>query len=416
MKVLQKIAKIPLPVLILMTIIIVMIVAIFIASSPTGEQQFSDLALSFLRGHLYFWDNQLRGDATLFNSHYYWSLGIFPALLITPFMAIFQLFGGYFYQEYLFVPLVVLALYLIYRLARRFNYSGQDAGYLVIVGLAGTSLLGIAPIAMSWYLASLIGFVLLLLALVEFFGKRRYWVLGVLTGLLVLTRPPAAVALAVFLILDMFLAQKIEFCRIFSWQNWCKLAKVALPIILALVIFCTYNYARFSNPLETGYAQQIYPNVQINKYDIAARQYGIFNIRHIPGQLYNMFFSMPTPVYYHGKAPVLTPPFIRSNRYGMSLFLISPWLLWLFTVRRKHWSKVAVFLLIAASAGILLNACFFGLGYGLFGLRYSLDFLPFLMCALFMLYHRQNKQLTRGMKSLIVISALFNLYLLLTAI
>lgn len=410
----EKIKKIPV-FYILCGIVIIALAIQFISSFPSENQQYTDLADSFLHGKLYFRDDALRADAVYHDGHYYWALGVFPAILLLPFVAISKLFGLFFFQEFLYVPLLALSLYLIYKLAKKFGASKKASHWWTFAFLAGTSLLGIATSAMSWFFASLVGLVLLLLALNEFFGRKRWWLLGVLTAVLFLTRPTAAVALGIFLALHIFFEKKkSKDYKIFSIKNWKKLLRIALPVLVSVGIFGAYNFARFGSVFETGYADQIYANHQndLTKFDERARKQGTFSPVHMPGQLYNIFLSAPTPVYQNNLPPILEFPYLKSNTTGMSLLLISPWLLWLFTVKKKRWTRTAVFLVASGIFCLLLNACFFGLGYSFFGLRYSLDFLPFFMCAIFMLYFKEHKELTVGMKTLITVSALFNLYLL----
>lgn len=394
-------------------IAISIIVSIFIVSSPICEQQYTDLAHGFLQGHLYFPDNELRQDVVPFDGHNYWALGIFPALILLPFVAIFQLFGGYFYQEYLFVPLVLATIYLFYKLVRKLGADLRDALWWCLAFVIGTSFLGIITAAMSWYLASLIGLFLLTAAILEFFTRRRWWLLGTLTGMLFLTRPTAAVALGVFLLLMIVFDKNVKPAKKINLkQKMIWITKLALPCLLALLVFFGYNYARFGDVLTTNYDKQVYLDPESSQYDRTARQFGVFSVRHIPGQLYNTFFATPTPVYE--EAPVMKAPFIKVNPYGLGLFIVSPWLLWIFTRSRKEFSRKTILLLVAAGIGVLLNACFFGLGYVRFGQRYNLDYLPFLFAALLMLYYKHGSHLTRGMKVLFVASGLFNLYLLLT--
>ena len=395
-------------------IVIIVLTFQFISSAPSENQQYTDLADSFIQGKLYFHDDVLRADAVYHDGHYYWALGVFPTILILPFVALFKIFGLFFFQEFLYLPLLIFSLYLVFRLARKFGANKKDAHWWTFAFLAGTSLLGITTSAMSWYFASLVGLVLLLLGLNEFFGRKRWWLIGILTGFLFLTRPTSAIALGIFLALSIFFEQKkTKKSQIFTVDHWKKLLILALPIIASIVIFGLYNYARFGSILETGYANQIYANQNsLTRADERARKQGTFSPQHIPGQLYNIFLSTPTPIYQDNRPPLLEFPYVKNTSTGIGLFLISPWLLWLFTTKRKQWPRTAIFLLATSIICLLLNACFFGLGYGSFGLRYSLDFMPILMCTIFMLYFKKHTILTTGMKAVIIASATFNLYLM----
>src|SRR5215510_8982092 len=109
---------------------------------------------------------------------------------------------------------------------------------------------------------------------------------------------------------------------------------VAIPIALGLLTL-GYNYARFSSILDFGYAR--IPGVLNEPW----YQHGIFSIHAIPGNVQAMIFETWRRV---DKFPYLVP-----TGFGGSIFLSSPYLIYLFrigardaTLKTLAWTSIAV--------------------------------------------------------------------------
>ena len=112
----------------LITLFFFTISALFI---DWGEQQFSFLAQSFLHGSLDISQFPTAlNDAVFFAGKYYWPLGPFPALILTPFVFIFNFLNSFFYQKYLQIPLIFGIIYLIHVISKKIGYKAKDALYL----------------------------------------------------------------------------------------------------------------------------------------------------------------------------------------------------------------------------------------------------------------------------------------------
>ena len=96
----------------------------------------------------------------------------------------------------------------------------------------------------------------------------------------------------------------------------------------------------------------------------------------------------------------------------MSIFITSPYLLWLFTNKWSSFDARARRLLIAVALSALLVLSYFGIGLLQFGYRYSLDFLPELFLLFMIMYRKKHSRLSRGMRMLLLGSGIFNFYLL----
>lgn len=368
-------------------------------------QQFSELANSFLHYKLYFLDSSTFSknvlDTVLFNNHFYWPLGPLPAIFLMPFVKIGNFFNFYFYQGYLNFFLVLLLGYLIFKLACRLHFSALEAAYWSIAFIFSSMFLGVAMLSASWYFAQTIVVVLLFLALLEYFGKKRYFLIGALFGLILLTRVTAFFGI-LFFTWAILTEPKI------TWnlkiQNIFKLA--AMPLLCLILLF-SYNYARFNNPLDQGYRGQILTGDFMRDKN----NYGLFNIKYLPRGIYYSLINTPQPVF-NSESHLLNFPYIKTDGWGLSIFLTSPYLLYLFFLKIKN--KKAIILFIVSMMIWLLIATSYFTGYIQFGFRYALDFMPLLFTGFMLVYKDARGKMSPNLKIIIILSAIFNLYLLLT--
>lgn len=370
-----------------------------LALNHGGNQQFSFLARSFLAGQTYFIDILPSiGDAVYYNGHYFWPLGPGPALLLLPFVAIFNHLGLFFYQSYLILILVPLVIWLIYRLAQKLDYGRSDALYLAYAFCFTGAFFGIAAVDSSWLLAQVVTVALIFWSFWEFFTRRRYWLIGFIFGLIFLTRITAGLGL-IFFGLDIFWSKM-------RWaEKFTKLFHLLLPILVALILLAGYNYWRFNDFWDQGYSRQILLHDSLAQ----ARSYGLLSLKHLPGNLYYLFFSSPLPVFRDGLSHVLKFPFIEANLWGIGLFFLSPYLLGLFF--RPLRGRISWLLLISAVIIAIPILLYYGIGWRQFGYRYALDFLPFIF-VLFMINYRQYRpNLSAGLKLVIILSSGLAAYL-----
>lgn len=366
-----------------------------------GEQHFSFLAESFIKGRLDISQYpQAWNDASFFKGRYFWPQGPFPAIILLPFSYIFNLFGPFFYQKYLQVPLVLGIFYLCVTIARRLSYGARDSLYIAIAFVFASVFTNIAIVPWSWQFSQVITVFLIFYAIYEYLTHKRYLILGIIFGLILLTRATASLGI-IFFVLECLINKKNLASKV---RNFVKLM---VPFFAAGLILAVYNYARFGNILEQGYSYQLAQG-GVSK----AREYGLFALIHIPGNLYYFLIAPPLPVLKDGISRVLTFPFVKSDIWGMSIFFTSPYFVYLAFLKYKD--KVSKFLWITVLIIALPILMYYGIGMSLFGYRYSLDFLPYLFLLLFKNYREQKGNLSPGFKLVIILSMVFNLYLLAT--
>jgi len=341
------------------------------------DRQYSRLAESFLAGKLYLLSiPQAGADTAPFEGLYYSALGPFPALLIIPLVQ-----AGIYHQGLLSFATSLVVFYLCFRLARRFEYTLGEACWFALAFCFGTSFLGVSSLAGSNFLAHVLCVALLFWAINEYQGQSRWWLIGVLIGFAMATRGPAGLNI-LFFVLVLLLSDSSMRPKALAWL------KLLLPFAGVVVLLALYNFARFRNPFESGYGYQL------NGY---GAPYALWNVpgntpgppldlRNIPSHFWLFLFGLP-----------------NTNAVGTSVLLISPYLIYLCSVRR--WDVVNKLIVIDVAVVLLVVLAFRSTGFEQMGYRFSLDFLPFV----FWFLMRSRITLTPGFRGLIFAATVISL-------
>lgn len=383
-----------------------MLFVIIFSLVASSSQQFSYLAQAFIHGHLNFL-HSIGGkgqDPVLYHGRIYWDEGPLPAILLAPFVWFLNLFHLFFFQGYLQWVLTLGTTFFVYKLARILAFSQEDSFFLALTFVLCSVFIGVAVVSSSWLFAQVLTTFLIFWSLYEFYAHKRWWLVGIICGLIFLTRATAAPIIV-------FFGLEIISQRTLLNSRMKNLLVLLSPVALAVMLQGLYNFVRFHNPFNGGYEFQL-----IGPESAEARSMGIFSIKHLPTNLYSLFFRAPVPVLKDSTSWSLKFPYIQNNIFGMSIFLNSPYLLFIFT---NKWSKfdrrsrnlIATILIIA-----LIVLCYYGIGAEEFGYRYALDFLPEAFLLFMIMYRKSHEKITFGMKSLIIGSVILNFYLLLSYI
>jgi hypothetical protein len=383
---------------------ILLILLLISGRAAEGSQQFSELAQAFLHGQANFLHpiGGLGQDPIYYNSKIFWGDGPLPAMLLMPFMAVFSIFHLFFYQGYIQWFFVLGVIYFVYRLAQIVGYTNRDSLTLMFGFILGSAFIGISAVSSSWLFSQVITTFLIFWSLYEFYTKKRWWMIGIICGLIFLTRATAAPIISFYL---------LELWQEYSKDNKTLTDFIYLlsPLLAAVLIICWYNFIRFGNPLNGGYAYQL-----LHEDSVESRALGIFSLSHIPANLYSLVLRPPIAYTRTDTSWTLKFPFIRNNPYGISIFMTSPYLLFLFSQQWKKFDSRTKNLMVAVSISLLLVLSFYGIGADQFGVRYSLDFLPEVYLIFMIIYRKSHKTITNGMTSLLLVSGVFNVYLLAT--
>lgn len=360
-----------------------------------GEQQFVDLADAFLHGKLYFLQDLGNwGDTSKFLGHYYWPLGPFPAVILMPFVA---LFGIGMEQGYLSFFLNLLNFFLLYRIARQVLKNDTLALLLAFGYIFSTTYLYVALKPWSWYYAQVVVTSCVLLALHEFFHRKRWFLIGIFMGLAVITRVNLFLGLIFFLLAlyDESLHHKN------TKQTVTNLLSLLIPVVVTGLILLFYNFFRFGNVLEFGYNFQLLYNEPA-----ANREYGLWSLVHFPANIYYFLLKGPDAVFLPD-TKILTYPFLKPDIWGMSILFSSPILLW---VLSAPWKEKMVKYATITSLVILFSLLgYYGIGVRQYGYRYALDLYPFLFV---ILAYAVKTKLYFLFVVILFVSFLFNYYLI----
>ncbi len=329
----------------------------------TREQHFVLLADSFINGKLFFLQEPAASgwaDTSFFSNHYYWPLGIFPALLLMPFVLFF---GTAFLQGYVSLALSLLILAGLFLIAKKVGVTTGAAVVLAFAYVFSTAFIMVAFTPFSWYFAHVVASVCLLFALYFIVARRSPVLVGLFFTFSFLTRISIFLGLP-FFILYYFFFDRSKFAK--------RIVLFSIPVLFGILIFITYNYVRFGNIFETGYKYQLlFPEL------IANRNIGMWSLRHFPANLYLFLLKGPEIIFSEGTAVVTG---IKPSHWGMSFMFTSPILLYAFFANLKN----KINLLALSCAGLIAVFLFgsFGLGAYQYGYRFALDFQPFLFLVL----------------------------------
>ena len=299
-------------------------------------------------------------DVINFNGKKFLPFGPIPAVFLIPLVAFF---GTSLSEVRVSMVIGAVNVVLVWLILSKLSLNSISR-LLLTAGFAfGTVHFYAAITGTVWFFAHIMAVFFLLLAILEFFGKRRPVLLGFLTGFAFLSREPTLFASLFFL--WPFIKEK----------QFNKITAFLFGIIPAIGFLSFYNFARFGSIFETGY-DAVY-NTYVNsgiKYSflrtIVPESFPHFNqldIRNIPLHLFTILLMWPNLSQSF--------PFFAPSSYGMSIFLTSPFLIYSIFARNYFVKICWLSILAIAIPGFL----FYAQGWVQFGYRFLLDFLPFLL-------------------------------------
>ncbi len=361
-------------------------------------EQYFFLSRALWDSKTYFVDNLGKcWDCVEFGGKFFWPLGILPAIMLMPGVGIFGLFGLPFFQGFLQPVLVAGVFYFCMKIAKAYKFEDGDQWVWGLAFCGSSIFLFLAMWVKSWYFAQIVGCFWVMAAITEYSLKRRWGLVGMMMGLAALARMTAGVGV-VFFVFEILADKK---------NVLINLVKLVIPFAVAVMIWGGYNQIRFGRWYDQGYAGQIDEQVAEAK----GRALGLFRVFHVPGNLYYMLFRGLDPVFVGDGSHVFKFPYIQFDPWGGSIFITSPWLVYLFL--QKYNDKRSKSLWVTILLIILPIVTYFGIGLVQMGYRYSLDFMPWIFLLLVWKMSK-NGACGKGFRVMIVGSTLFNLYLLLT--
>lgn len=329
----------------------------------TSKVYWDLLASEFLKGKLYLENPPNLHDLTLYNGRWYVAAPPLPALLMMPWVFFF---GADRIDTRVFsIIFSSINSVLIYMILEQFVKRGwiqlSRAGILILVFLFafGTNHLWVGIDGRFWFVSQIVTVTFEALAVLISIKSWSPWLVGSSLGLAILARPniipfwlfPLGITLQYLL----EQGERIDPRRVLAWS-----IKSLIPVGLAVAGLLLYNYARFNNFLDFGYT-----NIN-GAADIVqnARTYGMFSSHFILDNIKVMFFSFPS--FEPGGKWLFVP-----STAGMSIFLSTPPILYLFRRYEKKWWIIGAWASVTAS--FVLLVMYHNTGADQFGYRYILD-------------------------------------------
>jgi hypothetical protein len=316
---------------------------------PTPIDNYVVLANAWLHGHLWIGDSEPPFiDCMMYMGKCYVIEGPMPAVLMLPLVLLFGLNTN---QSLVCVFIGSAGVATCDLLLGRMNIEGQLRLWLVGFFGFGTVFWWCTVNPAVWMFAHVACATYFIIGLAEWYGKRRYWLVGVLFACAALTRFPAILAVLPFL-----------------YWTWTEGRGQGVRYFLfgltpLLLLHVAYDFARWHSPFDIGYMLFYYHDALISAGGSP------FALSNVPYNLYSYFFLSPwfTDV----------PPWIVLRGQGVALTLTSPALVLALLAPS---SRETVILWLSAALVSIPSLLYYTNGFSQFGMRHSLDFTPFILC------------------------------------
>jgi len=323
------------------------------------------LAGQFIQGKLYLENPLFTHDLTFYNGHWYVPPPPLPAILMMPLAYVIG--GENILTSYLSMVFSAINGVLLFMILKQLNdrkwINTSTIGMLILVTifLFGTPHLWVGISGRSWFVSQILTVLFLALAIYAALRSWSAWWVGAFIAIVMTARPNSLMTWPFVFAISMQVLKesqgKIGLKQAVQWS-----VKTIPPIAFAIAGLLAYNYVRFENILDFGYTTIngdpfIVHNVQT---------YGSFSAHFIPTNLQVMFFKLP---WIHPGGRWLIEP----SAMGMSIFLTTPPLIYLFRRYPKQWWIMGAW--VAVFFNVALLSLYHNTGSHQFGYRYLLDFL-----------------------------------------
>lgn len=364
-----------------------------------GRGDFFYLADAFLHGRTWLDFQPGPFDVITIDGRTYVPFAPFPAIALMPLVALVGPVTADAWEPGVNALLAAAGVGACWWLLGRIGVPRRsDRLWLTILLGFSTQILWVTTRGGVWHTGQLIATILTFGCLLEIWGRRRGWLIGLLAGAAFLTRAPLAFAIPFYALLLIepgtltaeTVGGYVTRSRRIPWRAWTWLAIGVLP---SIAFFFLYDQLRFGSPFESGYGLAALPD-----WLAANRAQGLFSPAHIVMNLDYFLVHLPMPIAQF--------PFIQPDGLGMSVFITSPGLL--FAIR-ADWRDRRAWLLLGATLAVLVpTLLYYGGGWLQYGYRYFLDSVPFVLALCGLAAVRRGRVRTPW-RILIVVGVLVNL-------
>ncbi|NLX36439.1 MAG: glycosyl transferase family 39 [Chloroflexi bacterium] len=330
--------------------------------SPGEANLYALQANAFLQGRLDL--PQHYHDTAVFRGRYYVPFPPFPALLVTPIVA---LVGLHSTNMVLVSLLLALATgWVFWRILQRLDVPRATAIWLLAAFFLGTSYWGSVHMSRGvWFTAHIVSAGALLLAIDETLGRRRGLLVGLYLGCAFLSRQLTALYLPMLAALLWWRSEQAPVRR-----RWVRLLSLLVGAGLCGGLYLWFNWARFGNALDTGYGYLRLGGMlqeRVSRYGLFSPRYVWFNLYHLLVQGFDVSFNDPAQLSGW-----------ELNGFGTSLLVASPFLL---LSLRARWSRLVLALAWLGTVGIIMpTLLYYNNGWWQINAqRFTMDFVPVVM-------------------------------------
>lgn len=246
---------------------------------------------------------------------------------------------------------------LFHELLKRFGFTDHRPRlWLTALFGFGTVHFYLSAVGYSWFLAQLGGTFFLFLAMLLTMGGQKIpardrFLAGLFFGLAVTCRLS-------LLLTGIFFATLILRA---GGPRWRPILVFLAGAFIPGALYMFYNFSRFGSVLDLGY---------LLFYRLDSSVGGPTDPRYIPFNLYSLFIMAPE---WTGRFPYIEPLAMQ----GVSLTFTTPALYYAVKAKGPRWLIALLWSTVFLAALPFLMNC--GNGYPQFGMRYALDFIPFLL-------------------------------------
>jgi hypothetical protein len=329
-----------------------------------GNNPYILFAQSLLNGDLTVSPSIKLGDLIYFENNYYLPYPPLPSIILLPFVAL--LGAANVNTVAVATVMACISLYLMYKIFLRLQIPSGYFSWMMLAVFFGTGYwFAIFTSHHVYAFAHITSFLFQLLLIYELLGRRRWWLVGIYIGCAFMSRQ-----LTIFYFLFaagyMFYLYRGKQEKI-TFGNFLALCSTVAAFVAVDLV---YNYLRFGNPLDTGYAYIVYIGVlneRVSQYGVFSAKYFLFNLYSVLIKGFNIEFEGRT--YLNIK---------DMDLWGTSLLAASPFLVASIKAAWPSMLKVSAWITIL----LILTGQLFYHNNGFHQInttRFSLDFLPMLV-------------------------------------
>lgn len=334
-----------------------------------GSNSYALLADAFLNGRLHTTDC-FDGDCALFEDQIFVMFPPVPAIIALPFVAL----SGIDFSGFVLLSILAsgLSVFLWWQIFSSLQVARGIAIWLLL-GLAFATPLYFVTIRGDgiWFFAQSIGFLFTTLAIHQVVRGGSLVAAGLCIGLAFLCRQMIVFYLPFLFALTL---RSNEPLISFSRASIVRVLKLGLPVAAAIGVYLVYNYARFGDPMQTGYPYMMGADVlegggainyRLAEHGLWSSAYVLFNTLYLFVQGFHLEFG--------GNAMLDA---VGLDRSGTSLLAASPFVLLAFFTPLRRPVVIGIVTILAMVLPMLF---YHSNGFSQLNVqRYVLDWLPIL--------------------------------------